>query len=204
MEQELYILKSVDHPNIINFYEVYRDKNFFYVVLEFCQGGELFDYIMDEGALEEDKAAVIIAKVVSAVRYLHERNISHRDLKPENILLELKSKKQEIKLIDFGLSKYFEEDSQMTTKIGTPYYVSPEVLEGKYDKSCDMWSIGVLGYVLLSGYPPFNSANENQLFRKILCCDYEFKKEDWDDISFEAKDFIMKCLQPNPLQRITA
>jgi calcium-dependent protein kinase len=86
----------------------------------------------------------------------------------------------------------------MTTKLGTPYYVSPEVLEGHYDKSCDIWSVGVIVYIMLCGYPPFNAKNENLLFRKIKCCDFEFKDEDWKNISDEAKDFIMKCLQPDP------
>ena len=161
---------------------------------EFCEGGELFDYIMEKGFLPESEAAVIMSKIVSAILHLHERNICHRDLKPENILFEVRGKKSEIKVIDFGLSKYFTGDTHMTTKLGTPYYVSPEVLEGRYDNSCDMWSIGVISFVMLCGYPPFNANNEQLLFRKIKCCDYDFNDDYWKDISNEAKDFIRKCL----------
>jgi calcium-dependent protein kinase len=107
---ELEILKSADHPNIINFYEIYQDENNFFIVTEFCEGGELFDHIMEKGTLSEKEAAIIILKVVSAISHLHEKGISHRDLKPENILFEVKGKRQEIKVIDFGLSKYFSEN----------------------------------------------------------------------------------------------
>ena len=120
---------------------------------------------------------------MSAIKHLHDKNICHRDLKPENILFERRGKNQEIKVIDFGLSKIFGEEQKMQTKIGTPYYVSPEILEGTYDKGCDMWSIGVITYIMLCGYPPFNAATEIQLFNKIRCCDFEFHDGAWDGIS---------------------
>lgn len=103
------ILKSADHPNIISFYEIYKDEHHFHIVTEFCEGGELFERILEKGRLSEKEAAIITLKVVSAIRHLHERNICHRDLKPENILFENRGKKAEIKVIDFGLSKYFDE-----------------------------------------------------------------------------------------------
>lgn len=103
-------MKSSDHPNIINFYEIYKDASFFHIVTEFCEGGELFEHILEKGTLSEKEAAIITLKIVSACRHLHERNICHRDLKPENILFETKGKRSEIKVIDFGLSKYFNED----------------------------------------------------------------------------------------------
>lgn len=156
-------MRKADHPNIINFYEIYSDENHFHIVTEYCEGGELFEHIIDKGTISEKEAANIILKIVSALRHLHLKNICHRDLKPENILFEYKGKKPEIKVIDFGLSKYFTEKSKiMTTKIGTPYYISPEILEGKYDKNCDMWSLGVITYIMLCGYPPFNSRNGNE------------------------------------------
>jgi calcium-dependent protein kinase len=203
VEQELEILKKADHPNIINFYEIYKDKNFFHIVTEFCEGGELFEHILDKGVINEKETATIILKIVSAIRHLHCMNICHRDLKPENILFEYKGKKPEIKIIDFGLSKYFAVN-KMTTKIGTPYYVSPEILEGKYDKNCDMWSIGVITYIMLCGYPPFNAKTEQMLFKKIAFCDYSFPEEDWSRISSEAKDFITKLLEVNPNKRLDA
>eukprot|EP00347_Sterkiella_histriomuscorum_P023654 403333852 len=204
LEQELEILKSADHPNIINFYEIYKDQTHFHIVTEFCEGGELFEHIMDKGTLSEQEAAIIVLKIVSAIRHLHEKNICHRDLKPENVLFEVKGKRQEIKVIDFGLSKYFNDDHQMTTKIGTPYYVSPEILEGKYDNSCDIWSVGVITYIMLCGYPPFNAQNENVLFKKIMECDYTFLEDDWESISKEAKDFVSQCLVLDTTKRLTA
>ena len=129
-------------------------------------------------------------------------------MKPENILFESLSSKKEpvIKLIDFGLSKYFNLEANefiMNTRIGTPYYMAPEVLEGSYSQACDMWSIGVITYCLLCGYPPFNEDNEQLLFRKITLCDYEFEEADWSSISPEAKHFVSKLMQQNPSKRLT-
>ena len=135
-------------------------------VTEFCGGGELFEHIIARGKFNESYAAKIIKQVLSAIKHLHDKNICHRDLKPENILFETKSKEAQIKLIDFGLSKYFtpkgcgDNMNLMKTKIGTPYYMAPEVLEGAYDETCDMWSIGVITYCILCGYPPFNADND--------------------------------------------
>jgi len=129
-------------------------------------------------------------------------------LKPENILFESKSREAQVKLIDFGLSKYFtpkgtgEIQSLMRTKIGTPYYMAPEVLDGAYDETCDMWSIGVITYCLLSGYPPFNAETDQQLFRKIKTCDYEFHNPEWSTVSQDAKDFIQGLIVPDSKKRM--
>ena len=122
-------------------------------------------------------------------------------MKPENILLASLPNETNpiIKLIDFGLPKYIKKGQKLNSKIGTPYYLAPEVLEGKYDKQCDLWSIGVITYVLLCGYPPFNAEKEHDLFNKILCLDYEFYEKEWDQISWEAKDFIEKLLVQDAL-----
>lgn len=163
LEQEFEILKSVDHPNIINFYEMYVDENHFHLVTEFCGGGELFYHIIERGRFSEAYAAKIIKQVLSAIKHLHDKGICHRDLKPENILFESKSKDAQIRLIDFGLAKFYNNKNSkdlMKTRIGTPYYMAPEVLEGAYDETCDMWSIGVITYCLLCGYPPFNAEND--------------------------------------------
>jgi calcium-dependent protein kinase len=122
------------------------------------------------------------------------RGICHRDLKPENIMFENKSSSKDplIKVIDFGLAKYFKSDvASMNSRTGTPYYMAPEVLEGNYNESCDMWSLGVITYCLLCGYPPFNGDNDAQLYKKIKTCDYEFHDTFWSDISDEAKNFIV-------------
>jgi len=166
LESEFEILKSVDHPNIITFYEVYMDDEHIHFVTEFCGGGELFEHIIQRGRFTESYAAKIIKQVLSAIKHLHDKNICHRDLKPENVLFESKSREAQVKLIDFGLSKYFtpkgtgEIPSLMRTRIGTPYYMAPEVLDGAYDEACDMWSIGVITYCLLCGYPPFNAETD--------------------------------------------
>jgi calcium-dependent protein kinase len=170
LEKEFEILRQVDHPNIINFYEMYVDDNYCHLVTEFCGGGELFEHIIARGKFSESYASKIIKQILSAIKHLQDRGICHRDLKPENILFESKSKDASIRLIDFGLAKYYntQESKQvlqspahlMRTRIGTPYYMAPEVLDGAYDESCDMWSIGVITYCLLCGYPPFNAETD--------------------------------------------
>jgi calcium-dependent protein kinase len=128
-----------------------------------CEGGELYQAIINEGCFSEQKAAKVVRQILSAIKHLHMRGICHRDLKPENIMIENKSSSKDplIKVIDFGLAKYFKSDEvNMNTRTGTPYYMAPEVLKGSYDESCDMWSIGVITYCLLCGYPPFNADND--------------------------------------------
>ena len=165
---------EVDHPNIIKFYETYRDDRYYRIVMEYCPGGELFEEISNLGKFTEIDSCVILRQVLSAVKHLHDKNIAHRDLKPENIIFVNKSK-LEIKLIDFGLSKILtDRDGMMKTKLGSPYYVSPEVLEGQaYGMSCDLWAIGVLTYMLLVGVPPFDGRNEVEIFNKIRTCNYD-------------------------------
>jgi calcium-dependent protein kinase len=191
LENELEILKQVDHPNIIKFYEMYVDNKHYHLVTEFCGGGELFDHIIAKGSFKEDQASKIIKQILSAIKHLHDRNICHRDLKPENILFESKNKEAQVKLIDFGLSKYFSapvnsndhRDLLMRTRIGTPYYMAPEVIDGLYDKACDIWSLGVITYCLISGYPPFNADTDQKLFFKIKTCNFEFHSPEWDSVS---------------------
>jgi calcium-dependent protein kinase len=198
---------EVDHPNIVKFYQVYRDKKYFHIVMELCNGEELFEHLTLIGKFSEADAAKIIKQILSAIKHLHDKNIAHRDLKPENIIFMHTHDKNEIniKLIDFGLSKILSKDKRiMMTKLGTPYYVSPEVLEGIYDKRCDIWAVGVIAYILLSGTPPFNGRNEIEVFNKIRCCDYEFPEKLWSYISEDAKDFISKLLHPEPDKRMTA
>ncbi|CAM9510837.1 unnamed protein product, partial [Phaeothamnion confervicola] len=161
LRREVDILRKVDHPNIVRLVDVFEDERFLHLVMEICTGGELFDRIIkktesDEGHYSERIAARIIANVLSGIEYIHnEHNICHRDLKPENFLFRSPDSEDDIKIIDFGLSRVEELNSAMTTRVGTPYYIAPEVLQRKYDMACDLWSIGVITYILLSGYPPF-------------------------------------------------
>lgn len=149
-------------------------------------------------------------KILSAVKHLHEHGICHRDLKPENFLFSDNSEDAEIKLIDFGLSKRFghiqesHPSEKMHTIVGTPYYVAPEVLKGSYDFSCDIWSLGVILYIMLCGYPPFEGDNNKEIFKRVLQQKLEFDPEDWTRVSDEAKDLISKMLQKDPTKRICA
>jgi calcium-dependent protein kinase len=163
--QEILTLKKVDHPNIVSIYEMYKDDEKLYLVMEYVEGQELFDFISQRFKLLESEASEIIEQLVKAIRYLNTLGVCHRDLKPENIIINQNT--LQIKLIDFGLSAYFDEVSQLRSKVGTPYYVAPEVLEGDYNKECDMWSIGIITYILLVGYPPFNSSNMKVIYEKI-------------------------------------
>lgn len=180
LEEELAILTQVDHPNIVKFHETYMDHRYVHIVMELCNGGELFDKIVEMQRFSEKVAASLMKKIMSAVKHLHENGIVHRDLKPENFIFNEKSDDAEIKLIDFGLSKRYGQNQldhpkeKMHTIVGTPYYVAPEVLRGNYDFSCDLWSLGVILYIMLSGYPPFEGDSNKEIFRKVLKQKVEF------------------------------
>lgn len=207
IEQELHLLKTIDHPNIVNFVSSFKDKSSkqanFYIVTEYWEGGEMFRKIVDQGGIDELEACGIMAQILSAVSFLHERSICHRDLKPENILFSEKGGSK-VKLIDFGLSKQLKEGERMKKKLGTPYYLAPEILEEDYGIEVDMWSLGVVAYVLLWGYPPFYGKDARELFINIYNVNFEFCDDDWDFISEEAKDFIRRLLVKDPKVRMTA
>jgi len=210
IQTEIEIMRMIEHPNIISLHEVFEDKatKKIYLVMELVTGGELFDRIVDRGSYSEKDASELIAKVISAVRYLHKKGIIHRDLKPENLLYASPDADAEIKLADFGLSKIvgLEEESSVTnTTCGTPGYVAPEVLRMKgYDRSVDMWSIGVILYILLCGFPPFYEDNTAKLFQTIMDGKYDFPDPEWTNISDSAKDLIQRMLTVDSKKRITA
>jgi len=170
-------------------------------------GGELFDKIVEQGSYTERDAAILVSKMVSAIEYLHSLGIVHRDLKPENLLLKDENSLTEVKIADFGLSKIVGTSSmaRMMTACGTPSYVAPEVLLTiGYDKEVDLWSIGVITYILLCGFPPFYNETLHKLFEEIMQAQYDFPEEYWAHISDEAKDFVSKLLVANPMKRMTA
>jgi serine/threonine protein kinase len=147
-------------------------------------GGELFDEIVGRGSIPEKETAAIVEKILLAINYLHENGIVHRDLKPENLLLSEKSGNAQIKISDFGLSKIFNDAEVMKTACGTPGYVAPEVLRRQgYSKEVDLWSLGVITYILLCGYPPFFDQKNAELFKKIMAGRYQFDHPWWDHIS---------------------
>jgi calcium/calmodulin-dependent protein kinase I len=207
LKREIEIMKQVDHVNILKLIEIFEDDDKVYIVMELVEGSELFDRIVDKGYYSEKSTVHIIKQILYAVRYLHQQGIAHRDLKPENLLCSGDGANDLVKIADFGLSKIFagEKGEELQTSCGTPGYVAPEVLMSEhYDKSVDMWGIGIITYILLAGYPPFYADNDTQLFEKIMNADYDFDDECWDDVSDGAKDFIKHLLVKNPEERFNA
>ena len=163
---ELKILRKLDHPNILKVYDLFQDENYFYLITEYCSGGELFDKIKKSSNISEKIAADYIKQLLSVLVHMHQHKIVHRDLKPENLLLEHDSKNSPIKVIDFGTCRHFEQN-KMQEMISSPFYIAPEVLDGNYDEKCDVGSFGIVLYILLCGYPPFTGNNEKEIIEKI-------------------------------------
>eukprot|EP00439_Symbiodinium_sp_Y106_P051772 s953_g6.t3 len=205
-QQEIQIMKTMDHPNIIKLYETFEDRKHIYLAMELCTGGELFDRIIEVGQFTEKDAAIVVQQMLSAVFYMHTRGVCHRDLKPENFLFLSKGPIENtlLKIIDFGLSKCFDASIPMATKAGTPYYVAPQVLQGKYDNSCDLWSCGVIMYTMLCGYPPFYGKTDQEVLSKVRKGIYQFEPKYWRHISADAKKLIGLLLKFEPESRYTA
>jgi len=209
---EIDIMKKLKHPHIIQLIDVFDNSSeHLYLVMALVKGGELFDRIVEKGQYSEYDARHIVLQMVNAVDYMHQHGVCHRDLKPENLLCSQRagsdpdSELEDIKIADFGLSKIFEQGEELRTACGTPDYVAPEVLECKpYDMAVDMWSLGVITYILLCGYTPFFAETHQELFQRITNIEFEFPSPEWDDISAAAKDFIKKLLVKDPAQRMTA
>lgn len=205
LRMEMEILHRVHHPNIIQLHEMIEEDNRIYFVMELVTGGELFDRIVEKGSYTEEDAKTLVRKIVSAIGYLHEMNIAHRDLKPENLLVKSIADDTEVKIADFGLSKIIDEQKMMQTACGTPGYVAPEVLNAEgYDKEVDLWSIGVITYILLCGFPPFYAETVPEVFEQIMKAEYDYPEEYWNEISAEGKDFIDHLLVVDPKERLTA
>merc|ERR1719284_1866395 len=142
-----------------------------------------------------------MTQIMGAINYMHDNGYVHRDIKPENFLMQNKTKEAEIKVIDFGLAKDNSDGKEMTTKAGTPYYVAPQVLAGKYDEKCDIWSCGVIAYILLCGYPPFFGDTDPEILKRVKVGKFDFPSPDWDDISKDGKDFITQMLTRDAAKR---
>jgi len=205
-KMEIAIMKTMDHPNIIKLYESFEDVRNIYLVMEIAAGGELFDRIIEAGHFTEVQAAILMQQIIRAIYYMHDNKVCHRDLKPENFLFMSKDKieKSNLKIIDFGLSCRFEPGQVLTTKAGTPYYVAPQVLAGKYDELSDLWSVGVIMYVMLCGYPPFFGETDAEVLSKVRLGNFSFNATDWKNISEDAKGLIRLLLKMNPKERISA
>ena len=202
---EIAIMKEVDHPNIVKLREVFFGSRTVYLVMDLCQGGELFEELTNshKRGFDEPHAAKIMQDMISSVSYLHHHGIVHRDLKLENFLFEEKSLDSDLKLIDFGLSKHFHEHEAMHQVVGSAYYTAPEVLNGTYDHRCDVWSLGVIAYMMLSGSPPFHGDTSDAIHDMILHNDAEFPEKRFGGRSPASIDFVQKLLKKNPDDRIS-
>ncbi|KAJ8029482.1 Calcium/calmodulin-dependent protein kinase type IV [Holothuria leucospilota] len=206
VRSEVAILLRLNHPNVIKLHEIFESETELFLVLELVTGGELFERIVAKGSYTERDAASVVRQICDAVAFLHDNDIVHRDLKPENLLYANMDEDAPLKLADFGLSKICSQDVNMKTVCGTPGYCAPEVLYGKtYGPEVDMWSIGVITYILLCGFEPFyDERGDSYVYRKILKADYEFISPWWDPVSLSARDFINKLLIADPRKRLTA
>ena len=203
---EIDILKIGQHPNIIKLYDIYENENYIYIIMEYCSGGDLLSYFEHyEYELKETKVCEIIHKLSMAIYYLHSYGIVHRDLKPENILMTDLPPEADIRLLDFGLSKIVGNEEKCTEPYGTLSFVAPEVLQGKpYDKSVDLWSIGIITFLLLCGYLPFDDKHsEREIARQTIQDPVPFESKIWNKYSSEAKNFVEGLLQKKPEKRLS-
>ncbi|XP_022932163.1 calcium-dependent protein kinase 2-like [Cucurbita moschata] len=205
IRREIHIMQHLSgQPNIVEFKGAYEDKQSVHLIMELCAGGELFDRIIAKGHYSEKAAASICRSIVNVVHICHFMGVMHRDLKPENFLLASKEEDAMLKATDFGLSVFIEEGKVYRDIVGSAYYVAPEVLRRKYGKEIDIWSAGVMLYILLSGVPPFWAETEKGIFDAILQGHIDFETDPWPKISNSAKDLVKKMLTQDPAQRITS
>ena len=213
IDREAILLNGMEHGSIVKLVDVFEDDVCIHLVTDLCKGGELYDKIYEKASYPTDgvacfaegEAKKIMSQILNAVRYMHDHDVVHRDLKPENILFETADVDSPVKIIDFGLARtHNAREAPMSSVAGTPYYIAPEVLRRQYGRSCDLWSVGVIAYVLLAGYPPFNGKDDTEVRRAVLDGRYCFPPGDWSGISREALDFIRKLLQMDTILRMTA
>ncbi|MCL7041212.1 hypothetical protein MKW94_001410 [Papaver nudicaule] len=205
---ETQIMNSLSgHPNIVNLKEVYEDENYVHLVMELCTGGDLYDLIQKYKLkrLPEFSTRLLFRQLLLVLMYCHDNGVIHRDLKPENILLPTEGSCLPIKLADFGFATYVQPKEKLHGVYGTSYYMAPEVLTGwGYDQAADIWSAGVILYILLSGKPPFWGDTESRTLHAIMAANLEFPSDPWDQVSTSAKDLITKILCPDPAKRLSA
>ncbi|XP_057957325.1 calcium-dependent protein kinase 2-like [Malania oleifera] len=205
IKREIHIMQHLSgQSNIVEFKGAYEDRQWVHVVMELCAGGELFDRIIAKGHYSERAAASICRSIVNVVHICHFMGVMHRDLKPENFLLSSNDENALLKATDFGLSVFIEEGKVYRDVVGSAYYVAPEVLRRRYGKEIDIWSAGIILYILLSGVPPFWAETEKGIFDAILQGQIDFASEPWPSISNSAKDLVKKMLTPDPKKRITS
>ena len=224
---EIEIMMKLDHPSILRLYDYFEDSNYVYLVLELCTGGELFDRIIVNKFFGEEEARVIFRQIIKAIYYCHLNGVCHRDLKPENFIMVSKHDPFTLKAIDFGLSRTFNNSTEVSTlpltalapltpskvadinspnrvrrqtravlktKAGTPFYIAPEVLTGNYNEKCDVWSAGVILYILLCGYPPFYGENNKEILEAVKKGKLDFSSSEWKDKSKQSVDLVKRMI----------
>lgn len=209
---EVSILQSLkpQHPNIVRLYDFFEDSSTFYLVMESMNGGELFDKIVAKQFYSEREARDVCKIILNAVEFLHSKGVVHRDLKPDNLLLVSSDNDALVKIADFGFATRCDDHGNgglgtLLTQCGTPAYVAPEIIQrNPYGSKCDMWSIGVILYVLLGGYEPFCENDKMEMYRKIVNGDFEFHADCWGHVSEEAKNLISSLLEVDPTKRLSA
>ncbi|KAJ8510328.1 hypothetical protein OPV22_000762 [Ensete ventricosum] len=205
VRREVEIMKHLPaHPNIVKLKDTYEDDGAVHLVMELCEGGELFDRIVARGHYTERAAAAVTRTIIEVIQVCHKHGVMHRDLKPENFLFGNKKENAPLKAIDFGLSVFFRPGDCFTEIVGSPYYMAPEVLKRSYGPEVDVWSAGVILYILLCGVPPFWAESEQGVAQAILRSVIDFKREPWPKVSDSAKDLVRHMLDPDPKQRFTA
>ncbi|XP_060177463.1 calcium-dependent protein kinase 32-like [Lycium barbarum] len=205
VRREVEIMKHLPkHPNIVTLKDTYEDDNAVHIVMELCEGGELFDRIVARGHYTERAAAAVTRTIVEVILMCHKHGVMHRDLKPENFLFENKKETAPLKAIDFGLSVFFKPGERFNEIVGSPYYMAPEVLKRDYGPEVDVWSAGVILYILLCGVPPFWAETEQGVAQAIIRSVVNFKRDPWPKVSDNAKDLVKKMLNPDPSKRLTA
>ncbi|KAL8140160.1 hypothetical protein V2J09_006181 [Rumex salicifolius] len=205
VRREVEIMKHLpEHANIVTLRDTFEDDSAVHIVMELCEGGELFDRIVARGHYTERAAAAVVKTIVEVVQMCHRHGVIHRDLKPENFLFANKKENAALKAIDFGLSVFFKPGEQFSEIVGSPYYMAPEVLKRDYGPEVDVWSAGVILYILLCGVPPFWAETEQGVAQAIIRSVIDFKRDPWPKVSDNAKDLVRRMLDPDPKKRLTA
>ena len=206
ISDEIKVLRSLDHPNIIKIFEFFSSKDSYTIVTEFCSGGDLFQEIVDKGPFEEKYCAFVLYQILSAINHCHANHIIHRDLKPENVLIVDKDKNDfpRIKICDFGTSQIFEKGKAQRKTLGSPYYLAPEIYGKNYNEKCDLWSCGIILYILLSARPPFGGEEDEEIIESVQSGRYDLESPPFNNLSYNCLDLLKKLLTIEPNQRISA
>ena len=206
ISNEIKVLRSLDHPNILKIFEFFSSKDSYTIVTEFCSGGDLFQEIIDKGPFKEKYCAFVLYQILSAINHCHANHIIHGDLKPENVLIVDKDKNEfpRIKICDFGTSQIFGKGKAQRKAFGSPYYLAPEIYDGNYNEKCDLWSCGIILYILLSARPPFGGEEDEEIIESVKLGRYDLESPPFNNLSLDCLDLLKKLLTIDPKQRISA